>query len=73
MIECKHSKLSVRNACRDTILELMKLTKEELSDDTGKDAEVMVQNLTDAFGKKIDDLYSVKEKDIITISSFAPQ
>jgi len=65
--ECENAKVSVRNARRDTIVELKKLVKEGLSEDAEKDAEVVVQNLTDAFGKKIDDLYSVKEKEIMTI------
>jgi len=65
--ECENAKVSVRNARRDTIVELKKLIKEGLSEDAEKDAEVEVQNLTDAFGKKIDDLFQEKEKDIMTI------
>jgi len=65
--ECEIAKVSVRNARRDTIVELKKLVKEGLSEDLEKDAEADVQKLTDAFGKKIDDLLQVKEKDIMTI------
>jgi len=65
--ECENAKLSVRNARRDTIVELKELIKEGLSEDLEKDAEGEVQNLTDAFSKKIDDLFQEKEKDIMTI------
>jgi len=51
--------VSVRNARRDTIVELKKLIKEGLSEDLEKDAEGSVQKLTDAYGKKIDDLLQV--------------
>ena len=66
-VVCETAKVSVRNARRDTIVELKKLIKEGLSEDSEKDAEGEVQNLTDAFSKKIDDLFSVKEKEIMTI------
>ena len=64
---CENAKVSVRNARRDTIVELKKLVKDGLSEDVEKDSEGVVQNLTDAFGKKIDDLFVEKEKDIMTI------
>ena len=65
--ECENAKVSVRNARRDTIVELKKLIKEGLSEDLEKDAENDVQKLTDAYGKKIEELLLVKEKDIMTI------
>ncbi|MBL4560410.1 MAG: ribosome recycling factor [Bacteroidales bacterium] len=65
--ECEHAKVSIRNARRDTNVELKKLIKEGLSEDLEKDAEAEVQKFTDAFGKKIDDLFADKEKDIMTI------
>jgi len=65
--ECENAKISVRNARRDTNLELKKLVKEGLSEDLEKDAEGEVQKLTDDFGKKIDTLFEAKEKDIMTI------
>lgn len=65
--ECEHAKVSIRNARRDTNVELKKLVKEGLSEDLEKDAEAEVQKFTDAFGKKIDDLFADKEKDIMTI------
>ncbi len=65
--ECEHAKISIRNARRDTNVELKKLVKEGLSEDIEKDAEAVVQKLTDKYSKKIDDLLVEKEKDIMTI------
>ncbi|MDM8159303.1 ribosome recycling factor [Labilibaculum sp. K2S] len=65
--ECEHAKVSVRNARRDTNVELKKLVKEGLSEDVEKDAEAIVQKLTDKYSKTVDDLLIEKEKDIMTI------
>jgi len=65
--ECEHAKVSIRNTRRDTNVELKKLVKEGLSEDLEKDAETEVQKLTDIHGKKVDDLFTDKEKDIMTI------
>lgn len=65
--ECEHAKISIRNARRDTNLELKKLVKEGLSEDIEKDAEATVQKLTDSYVKKVEDLLVIKEKDIMTI------
>lgn len=65
--ECEHAKVSIRNARRDTNVELKKLEKEGLSEDMEKDAEAEVQKFTDLFSKKVDDLFADKEKSIMTI------
>lgn len=65
--ECEDAKVSLRNTRRDSIEELKKLKKEGLSEDLEKDAEGEVQKITDAFSKKVDDLYVIKEKDILTV------
>ena len=65
--ECENAKVSIRNARRDTNVELKKLIKEGLSEDLEKDAEAEVQKMTDNFGKKIETLLVEKEKDIMTI------
>nr|WP_319399968.1 ribosome recycling factor [uncultured Carboxylicivirga sp.] len=65
--ECEDAKVSVRSARRDSNDELKKLIKEGLSEDLEKDAEADVQKLTDAFIKKIDGMFEVKEKDILTL------
>jgi ribosome recycling factor len=65
--ECENAKISIRNARRDTNVELKKLVKEGLSEDLEKDAEAVVQKMTDDYGKKIDAMLAKKEKDIMTI------
>ncbi|MBS2098181.1 ribosome recycling factor [Carboxylicivirga linearis] len=65
--ECEDAKVSVRNARRDSNEELKRMKKEGLSEDLEKDAEADVQKLTDGFIKKIDDMFEVKEKDILTV------
>ena len=63
----ENSKVSVRNARRDTIDAFKKMTKDGLSEDIAKDAEAEVQKLTDKYNKSIDEMTIVKEKDIMTI------
>ncbi|MBI9064390.1 MAG: ribosome recycling factor [Marinilabiliaceae bacterium] len=65
--ECEDAKVSLRNTRRDSIEELKKLKKDGLSEDLEKDAEGEVQKITDGFSKKVDDLYVIKEKDILTV------
>jgi ribosome recycling factor len=61
------AKVSIRTARKDANESLKKLQKDGLSEDLEKDAEVIVQKMTDDFGKKVDDLVKAKEKDIMTI------
>lgn len=65
--EAETAKVSIRNARRDIIEQVKKLVKEGLPEDMAKDAEIQAQKLTDEFGKKVDELFSKKEKDIMTI------
>ena len=65
--ECEDAKVSLRNTRRDSIEELKKLKKEGLSEDLEKDAEEDVQKITDSFSKKIDELFVLKEKDVLTV------
>src|SRR3990167_6934291 len=44
-----------------------KLKEEGLSEDMTKDAETEIQNITNSFIKKVDELVDAKEKDIMTI------
>ncbi len=65
--EGENAKVGIRNNRKDA-LDLIKLLKNDgLSEDMHKDAENQVQNFTNAFIKKIDDLVDLKEKDILTI------
>ncbi|MBQ2598866.1 MAG: ribosome recycling factor, partial [Bacteroidales bacterium] len=63
----ENAKVGVRNARRDAIDALKKLQKEGLPEDTEKDFEDEVQKLTDNFSKKVEDILSAKEKEIMTV------
>ena len=63
----ENAKVGVRNARRDAIETLKKLQKEGLPEDAEKDFETEVQKLTDNFSKKVEDILSAKEKEIMTV------
>jgi len=65
--EVETAKVSIRNARRDTNVELKKLIKEGLSEDMEKDAEAEVQNLTDSHIRIAEAKLVAKEKDIMTV------
>ncbi len=61
------AKVSVRNARREMMEEIKKAVKDGFPEDAGKRWENKTQGLTDSYSEKIDALYEVKEKDIMTI------
>jgi ribosome recycling factor len=61
------AKVSIRNARRDTNEEIKKLQKNGLSEDLAKGAEAEVQEITNKYSAKTDELLAEKEKDIMTI------
>ncbi|MCO6360077.1 ribosome recycling factor [Roseivirga pacifica] len=63
----ENGKVSVRNARKEANDELKKLLKDGVSEDMVKGAEDDVQQLTDKFTKKMDDLLEHKEKEIMTV------
>ena len=65
--EAEDAKISVRNARKDANTEIKKLEKEGLSEDVCKKAEEDVQELTNSFIKKIDDLLVHKEAEIMKV------
>ncbi len=65
--EAEHSKITIRNIRRDAIEEIKKLQKEGLSEDTAKDAEKEVQDITDKYISLIEKHLAAKEKDIMAI------
>ena len=65
--EGESAKISVRNSRKWANDELKKLLKEGLSEDNEKIAEDNVQELTNDYVKKIDDIIEAKEKDIMTV------
>lgn len=62
--EAENDKVSVRNARKDANNDIKKL---DVSDDMKKNAEGTIQDLTDSFIKKIDEMYAKKEVDIMTV------
>ena len=65
--EGEHGKVSLRNNRKDAIDEIKKLKENGLSEDMQKNLEEEVQNLTNSFGVKVDELTSKKEEDILKI------
>lgn len=65
--EGEEAKISVRNARREAIEKLKKLSKEGLPEDVAKDAEAEAQKIHDKYIKKVDDLLMAKEKEIMTV------
>lgn len=65
--EGEHAKVGIRNNRKDSLDMVKSLKAEGLSEDMVKDAENEIQNLTNLFIKKVDDLVDLKEKDIMTI------
>ena len=65
--EAEDSKVGVRNDRKNANNEIKKLEKDGLSEDMVKNTEVDIQELTDSFIKKIDEMLSAKEKEIMTV------
>lgn len=65
--EAELGRISVRNVRKDTNEHLKKLLKEHVSEDAVKAAEASVQELTDEYIKKIEDLLAIKEEEIMTV------
>lgn len=65
--EAEQAKVSVRNARRDAIDGLKKAVKQGMPEDVEKDAETTAQKIHDKYLKKIDEIFAVKEKEILTV------
>ena len=61
------AKVSVRTVRKEANESLKKLQKDGVAEDVVKDAEEEVQEMTNSYGVKIDNLVKAKEKDIMTI------
>jgi len=66
-VEGENAKISVRNARRDAIEEFKKMLKQGLPEDMEKDAEENMQKLTDKYYKKVDEILTKKETEIMTV------
>ena len=62
--ETESAKVSVRNSRKDVNNKIKSL---EISDDLKSNLEIDTQELTDKYIKKIDDIFSSKEMDILTL------
>jgi ribosome recycling factor len=65
--EGEHAKVGIRNNRKDSLDMLKDLKNEGLSEDLFKDAEEEIQQITNGFSKKVDELIDLKEKEIMTI------
>ena len=63
--EAEDAKVSIRSARKDANNDIKK--NDDVSDDLKKNAEIDVQQMTDTFVKKIDDIFDNKEKEIMTV------
>jgi ribosome recycling factor len=66
-MEIENGKISLRNVRKDTNDALRKLLKDGASEDMVKDAEAEVQKMTDKFSARLDELFVIKEKEILTV------
>jgi ribosome recycling factor len=63
--EAEDAKIGIRNARKDANNEIKEL--DEISEDLQKNAELDVQNITDSYVKKVEDIFQIKEKEIMTV------
>lgn len=62
--EAENAKVGIRNARKDSNNEIKKT---DSSEDLQKNAVIDIQELTDQFIKKVDDIFNAKEKEILTV------
>lgn len=65
--EIEQGKISIRNIRKDTNNAIGKLKNEGVSEDSIKRGEDRVQALTNQYTEKLDELFSKKEKEILTV------
>ena len=65
--ESENAKIGIRNNRKDALDMVKELKNEGLSEDHFKNAEVEIQNITNASSKDVDGLFEIKEKDIMTV------
>ncbi len=65
--EAEHSKVSIRTLRKEANEEIKRLVKNGLPEDDGKASEAKIQELTDRYIAKVDELIRVKEKEILTV------
>ncbi len=65
--EAENSKIAVRNIRKESNEKVKKLQKDGLAEDMAKDAEASIQQITDQFIARVDEVGVVKEKEIMTV------
>lgn len=65
--EGEHARVSIRTARKDALDFIKQAQKDGLPEDEAKGGETKVQELTDKFNKKVEDVLAAKDKDIMTI------
>jgi ribosome recycling factor len=65
--EGEHAKVSIRNARKEAIDFIKQAQKDGLPEDEAKTGETKVQELTDKFNKRVDEILATKDKDIMTV------
>jgi ribosome recycling factor len=65
--EAENCRISIRTVRKDSNEKVKKLQKDGLPEDSAKNAETSVQNLTNDFSAKIEKHLEIKEKEIMTV------
>lgn len=65
--EAEEAKISIRNIRRDAIDSIKKSVKEGVAEDIAKDAENSMQKIHDKYIKRVDEVFALKEKEILTV------
>ncbi len=65
--EGENAKVGIRNSRKDAIDFIKQAQKDGLPEDEAKAGEAKVQELTDKYNRRIDELIAQKDKDIMTI------
>jgi ribosome recycling factor len=65
--EIETAKINIRNIRQDANNSLRKLTKDGIAEDLIKSSEDRVQKLTDSYVTKIEQIFSIKEKEIMEV------
>jgi ribosome recycling factor len=65
--EGENAKVAIRNARKEAIDFIKQAQKDGLPEDEAKTGEAKIQELTDKFNKKVEEVLAAKDKDIMTI------
>lgn len=65
--EGEHARVSIRNARKDANDLIKEAEKEGLPEDDAKRAEQKIQELTNSYSNKVEEILDQKEKDIMTV------